>query len=323
MLLQAVEEVARLARPADPEHVAQRPWDRARSLSTRFVDALPARRIAEYLGLSWPEVLRIALLPPRPREHALGHHAGEERQDWLTDEYIAFVLRLIATRLGVLTLTPAQYVTERARLLAQDDARRRHGGHLRLPNQAQLVTAAGTWRRALRLAGLASGQGYGGQRSRVQPVSAVEALERCFVHHGTQPTSLELDAFAKANGIPTPRREDGVPWSEYLCQWKDGRRAQGLNVPAGPPPKAERPDYTQDIGAALPGERRRKSWTEDEVVAWVADYLTGLAGRDSANVRAYDAWAQQRENAPGSTRFAKFGGWSAVVAIARKWSAKP
>lgn len=155
------------------------------------------------------------------------------------------MLRLIATRLGVLTLTPAQYVSERAFLLAQDNARRRHGGHLRLPNQAQLVTAAGTWRRALRLAGLAGGQGYGGQRSRVQPVSAVEALERCFAHHGTQPTSLELelDAFAKANGIPTPRRQDGVPWSEYLRRRGAARRtpAQELDRRRG-----------RDLGGRLP-----------------------------------------------------------------------
>jgi hypothetical protein len=43
-----------------------------------------------------------------------------------------------------------------------------------------------------------------------------------------------------------------------------------------------------------------------------------LLDTSSANVRSYDAWAQQREGAPGTTRFAKFGGWSAVLAAARE-----
>lgn len=47
VLLEIVAEVARAARPGDPERVAQRPWDRGRALSARFADAPPARRIAE------------------------------------------------------------------------------------------------------------------------------------------------------------------------------------------------------------------------------------------------------------------------------------
>jgi len=90
-----------------------------------------------------------------------------------------------------------------------------------------------------------------------------------------EPTLNELAAFAKANGIPFPRKERGRPWSDYLRGWKDGRQARGLPVPQGPPPKRQRPDYTQDVGAALPGERRaKKSWEDiDECVDWVVRYL--------------------------------------------------
>jgi hypothetical protein len=161
LLLEIVEEIARAVRPVDPERVAQRPWDQGRARSTRFPDAPPARRIAETLGLSWPEVVRVALLPPGTRERTLGRQLGEDNQDWLTEDYIAHVLRLVASNLDVRTLTPAQYHAERSRLLAADASRWRHVGQLCLPNEHQLATAAGGWHRALRLAGLSGGQGRG------------------------------------------------------------------------------------------------------------------------------------------------------------------
>lgn len=154
MLMEAVDEVARLARPEDPARVAQRPWDAARTLSERFADAPPARRIAEHLGLSWPEVVRIALLAPGSRARALGHQFGDGDEDWLTPEYLVFALRLVATRLGVATLDPGRYRAECQRMLASDRARK-HGGQLRLPTDDQVRLAAGSWARALSLAGLA------------------------------------------------------------------------------------------------------------------------------------------------------------------------
>jgi len=319
MLLEAVEEVARTARPVDPDRVAQRPWDRARALSARYASAPPARRIAEYLGLSWSEVLRIALVPPGRRERALGTQLGEDIQKWLTLDYIAFALRLVGGRLGLTTLSPAQYRGERTRMLKQDAGRWRHGGHFRLPNDDQIRTVAGSWDRALRLATLGGLQGRGGNRARIQPGSIVEIIERCYEHHGTEPTTGDAELFAKANGIPFPRRERGRPWTDVLREWKDGRCAAGLPVPAGPPPKALRPDYSLDVGAAREGERRRhKTWDDPaELAQWVAQYLADLSRGARASKRGYDAWARAVVGAPWSSKFDKYGGWSAVLAAAR------
>jgi hypothetical protein len=131
--------------------------------------------------------------------------------------------------------------------------------------------------------------------------------------HGRQlrlPTEHQIEA--KANGIPLPRKERGRAWSDYLREWKEGRTAKGLRVPNGPPPKAQRPNYAQDVGSALPGERRqKKSWEDlDEVVEWVMRYLAELQRGERASQRGYNDWARQQGGAPWSAAFNQHGGMS-------------
>jgi hypothetical protein len=193
-------------------------------------------------------------------------------------------------------------------------------GQLRLPAEDQIAALAGSWDRALAHAGLRARQGLGGHRARVGPASIVDVLDRCFEHHQTEPTAGELETFARANGIPFPRRQRGRPWSDYVREWKDGRREQGLAVPEGPPPKRQRPNYGQDLGAARPGERRgRKKWDDlDEVAGWVARYVDELPRGQGPGQRNYDAWARRTEGAPWSSNFNQHGGWEAVLARARE-----
>jgi hypothetical protein len=119
---------------------------------------------------------------------------------------------------------------------------------------------------------------------------------------------------ASANGIPFPREERGRAYSSYVEQWKDWRAARGLDVPDLPPPKCERPDYSRDVGAALPVEMRAtRAWSNhDEVVAWVARYLAELESRDRASQRAYDAWARQQTDARWASVLDRHGGWAEV-----------
>lgn len=183
-----------------------------------------------------------------------------------------------------------------------------------LPTAEQIKINVGSWDDALARAGLAPRHGLGGQHARVGPVPIVEVLDRCYEHHRTEPTLGELVQFAKANGIPFPRKERGRPYSSYVKEWKDGRAVRGVDVPDGPPPKCERPDYSYDVGAALAGERRAKSaWTDhDEVVAWVTRYLVVLKAGDRASQRGYDAWVRQQSGAPWASVLDRHGGWVAV-----------
>lgn len=124
--------------------------------------------------------------------------------------------------------------------------------------------------------------------------------------------------FAKANGIPFPRPKRS--WNDELREWRDGRRAQGLLVPDHYPSKADRPDYTQDVGAvARPGERRHMTGPQptDEIARWVAKYLRERPRGERASKRGYDAWARGVEGAPWASRFDKYGGWSVVLTAAR------
>jgi hypothetical protein len=313
-LLHVVREVARSSLVDDPQRISTRSWDAARELSERFADVPAARRICEHLRLPWEKIRELAFMNGHAQRVALGHALGGEQADWLTEEYRSFALRLIARHLGAATLTPGQYRAARHAMLGSGRSRRSIPRPVPIPTAEQIETLAGGWDEALAQAGLAPRHGLGGHHARVGPVRIVEVLDRCYEHHRTEPTLGELVLFARGNGIPFPRKERGRPYRSYVKEWKDGRSARGLDVPNAPPPKCERPDYSSDVGAALPGERRAKSvWADhDEVVTWVARYLVELNVRDGASQRAYDAWARQQDGAPWASVLERHGGWVAV-----------
>jgi hypothetical protein len=110
-------------------------------------------------------------------------------------------------------------------MLADDRARRRHGGQLRLPNELQVMQAAGSWDRALALADLKPRSRTSHRPDRA-PAGIIDVLDRCYEHYGVEPRFRDLETFAKANGIPFPRKQRGRPWSSYVEEWKAGRRAR-------------------------------------------------------------------------------------------------
>lgn len=79
------------------------------------------------------------------------------------------------------------------------------------------------------------------------------------------------------------------------------------------------PDYSQDVGAALPGERRgRKAWDDvDELANWVARDLAELPRGQRPTKRRYDEWAATTDGAPWASKFDRHGGWSTVLARAQ------
>jgi hypothetical protein len=297
-----------------PRRISTRSWDTARAESDRFVDAPAARRICEHLRLPWGKVLDLAFLNGHAQRVALGHALSGEEADWLTDAHSRFVLKLIARRLGASTLSPGQYRAERHRMVGAGCSRRRGNCQLPVPSAEQIEAVAGTWDAALAGADLVRRHGVGGHRAHVGPTPIVDVLDRCYEHHGVEPTLGELVLFARANGIPFPRKERGRPYSSYVEEWKDARTARGLTVPDGPHPKSERPDYSRDVGAVLPGERRAKStWAErDELVGWVMRYLGELKPRKRSSQRGYDAWARRQGGAPWASVVHRHGSWAAL-----------
>lgn len=322
--LQAVREVSELADPERPTEVAQRRFDAARNRTEQYADLPQAKHIAARLRMPWREILRLAHEPSSTHNHRLGRRQTSTEQDWLTDEYIGFVLKLIARRLNTRTLTPTQYRTERRAMLVADRSRWLHGRQLRLPNDEQIRVAAGSWNQALKLARLDERPQRGDQGQGRYASSTVELLERCYKAHGTEPVAAELVIFARANRIPYSPDKDKT-WRECVAAWKTIRRAQGLPVPDGPPPKRERPDYAHDVGAARPGEkqRRRQSWRDpDACVACVIRYLEQLGPDERSTKRGYDDWAAGQTDAPRSSTFDQHGGWAALREAAQAHMSK-
>lgn len=123
LLLELVREVALLADRAHPEAVTQRAWDEARaklgSSSSSLSPELPssARSIARSLKRPWREVLKLAHVDLRDRGRQLGQFDAEDAASWLTSDHVAYVLKLVARRLGRRTLTAAQYEAEREAMI--------------------------------------------------------------------------------------------------------------------------------------------------------------------------------------------------------------
>jgi hypothetical protein len=274
MLLQRVGEVARAANPAEPETVTQRAFDAARERDEKFACVPVARSIARKMDLSWHEVTELAQKPASTQQRRLSRKEGEDRQDWLSAEHVAAVLQIVAARLGATSLTQAEYSAERERMLAEH----RRRGPLMLPTEEQIRLAmrrevhgnphhgtprAGTWGRALKLAGLETSAK---RKLKVVGRTQIDLLERAYDAFGTQLTSDEIVVFAKANGIPYSP-DTSRTWTEAVEEWKRGRRKRNWPVPAGPPRRRERPDYSVDVGAARAGERRSTKWSREACVA--------------------------------------------------------
>ena len=307
LLLRAVREVADRAGVEEPERITQRAWDAARDSHELWRGAPAARRIAERLGLSWPQVRVVAYTNAAMPESVYAHKTREHDRGWLTPDYVVFALRLVARHLEVETMWPHEYTVEREALLAADHKRWKHGRQLRLPSVDQVRKLTDTWEQALELAGLAPLP----EVARFTAPTVSELLDRCYDAHGTQPSCHELRRFARANRIPFPQLPG--KWNDLVAEWKASRRERGLPVPDRPPPLRERPDYGADVGAGRPGERRRADRSDrDECVAWVAKYLRSVEPGKRPGVIDYRQWRRQNPDAPAFESLLQHGGWRAV-----------
>jgi hypothetical protein len=325
LVLRGVREVSILAKPDAPETVSQRAFDNARALSTDHAELPAARRITEQLALPWREVLEVAHAPSDKHGFLLGRKDTEESaQTWLTPEYVAFVLKLVAHRLNKGTLTPGEYRVEREAMLRDDRARWLHGRQLLLPNEDQIRAAVGSWDAGLILAGLPANERV--TREIKQTIlTRVEAIERFYDHYSERPSARALSDFARGNKLPMSD-ESGRSWSETVAEWEAERRDRGLPDPVvvkrsgGRGRKA--PDYSKNVGAARPGETPyRGKWGDpDACVAWITRYLATLGPRERSTTRGYDDWARKQAGAPRASRFGQHGGWET---LRRKAQADP
>jgi hypothetical protein len=316
-LLRGVREVAALASPEEPTATTQRAFDSARARSQEHAALPAARRITERLRLPWAEVLAVAHEPEARQAQLVGVKTrASPAADWITAEHVVAALQLVAQRRGADSLTTGEYRVERARLLEADRARWLHRRWLLLPDDEQVIAAAGSWDAALRVAGLETTTERGPSRQTSAPTLA-DLLERFHDAHDFQPSSRELRAFARGNGVPYPS-ERAQRFGAAVVAWRHQRRERGLPEPrvvtrAGGRGNRAR-DYSADVGAARTGERRRAKWTRASCAAAVARYLAQLPNGERSTERGYADWAaaQPSGTAPAMSTILALGGWEAV-----------
>ena len=88
--------------------------------------------------------------------------------------------------------------------------------------------------------------------------------------------------------------------------------------PQGSPPRAERPDYAVDVGAARDGERRFNKWDREACVAVLVEYVEQIPPGHRAGARDYRVWARDRPHAPYDVTIRKHGGWSKLLGLAHE-----
>jgi hypothetical protein len=316
-LLRAVREVATLADPAASQIVTQAAFDAARPTPGPYADMPRAKRITEQLRLrKWSRVLNVAHVPEEKYAQLLGWKTKNEEQDWLTQDYVTNLLKLVAHRRGADSLTLQDYDEERVKLVAEDHKRWLHGRQLLVPKSGQIEQALGSWTAALRLAELKTPRERNATRDATRAPTHAELLDRFWHHYKVLPMKPDLLAFARGNGIPYPG-ENKTTFGKERTAWIKARRAEGVAVPDETPPREECADYSRDVGAALPGERRRKQWRNvADCVAVLKRYLAQLPPGEPARAESYRAWARGN-GAPAPNQLTQHGGWTAVRKLAQ------
>jgi len=314
-LLELLGEVVRVADPEHPEKVTQARFDQTAAVHEQFAQVPPARSLSRFFLQGWGDLVELSLRDPGLRERTLAMRARTEQTMWLTAEGAVAALRLICLRLGGVVPTREAYRRERIRLISLAG---RDGGLVAeiLPTEDHIDHLLDGWDSALHAARL--GSLADAPPARRAP-SIIDVLDRCYAHHHTEPVSVELELFARANGIPYPRRESGKAFAEYVTEWKQQRLAAGLDIPGRPPRKRDRPDYGVDVGAARPGERRATArWTPELLAPWVDRFLDELPRSTRPTERNWNDWAHTVEGAPNASRVIENGGFSTSIDAGRE-----
>ena len=321
-LLDLVGELVRIVDQHDPQSVSQRRFNDEAGKHERFSILPRAQSICRILRQSWHGVVELSLLDSAERVKTLAMRLRAEEASWLTHEQGEFAIRLICRRLGgIVAVSRSEYRRERERLIGSAG---RGGAELAevLPTENQILALFGSWNDALTSAGVALPPGSTPERRIFRGTSVIEVLDRCYEHHHSEPTLSELALFAQANGIPLPGLR-GRGYRDYVREWKEQRRAQGLDVPERPPAKRDRPDYGVDVGAAAAGERRkRKRWSVEEIEPWVDDFLDWLQPALWPTERHYEDWAGETQGAPRASILINHGGFTKLIDEGRQRRAR-
>jgi hypothetical protein len=299
-LVDAVADVTRYANPTRPDAVSTRAFNRTCAAAGH--PSCPTAKVICYerLLMGWPELKKLALDPDRCVDRTLGSRFAEGDGAGVSESELRLALRTVAARLGASTISGAEYMRELAVMLASDRRCYRHGRRLSLPTEAQILVAARTWAHALALAGL---DPLERERSQTVPVAIVDALDLFAAEYGYVATTHELEGFALQRGFPLARRRR--PYAEEIAELRALRTPRGDETPDRRPSKADRPVFER--GGEARGNRRKKRWSDDELVAALVAALDLMPPRGRLTLENYRRHCAHRPGFPPASAFTRRG----------------
>jgi hypothetical protein len=219
-------------------------------------------------------------------------------------------MRVAALRLDTQRLSAADYDRVRATLISQAPPGQEPG----LPTSAQLIKLAqGSWSDVQALAELRPRK-----RGRKPGLPLGDAIEQCLHAHGALPTRRELHAFANANRISIARHERAYP--DAIERLRARRARHGRWTPPGPPPAAQRPDYTRTLQHGGGRRQGRQKWTREDCIQALCAFLAWLSAnepRATPTQSRYNAWSAKRPAQPWGKTIINHRGWNPLLAEAR------
>ncbi len=304
-LLDAVREVIELC---GGEHVSQRQFNACRA-GAGHPDLPRADSICVRLGVIWAKLQELATKQGASQAIAFGRRSSSsDGGEWITDEQIAFALRLIAKKFGQTSITSAEYRRGRA------DVIRRANTDALLPDEEQIMGRVGSWTRALELGGLSDPDG---DRQDRRNRKLYRALDLCLEHHGAIPSRNNLKKFAIVNRVFLP--DNYTPYADALARWRADRTARGLETPEYEPHARPRPDYGRRVIQGRTGRIRSGHWTEERAIAAVKQFLDSRRPGEPTTRKAYVNWSKGNRDAPSVSMIdKKFGGFARVRDLASR-----
>ncbi len=263
-LLTMVREIALTVSADAPQSVTKRAFNEARGKIEGCPDA---SNLCRRFKSSWPALLDAALregtgvrtVRSRSRAMATGN-MGVSKQT------ATHALAIIANRLEVRTLRPADYEAERNHLLANARGDHRRALEERLPTVGQLEAAGGRdWDRLLSDAGLERRARYQ-PRHRDRATTFDDAIELFLTEMGYLPNEKLMLRFADERDISFQRERNYTVAHERI---RAARARRGLWTPPRVPPRRLRPEWipqAHDPASGLTTKLRRNYWTLELVM---------------------------------------------------------
>jgi Winged helix-turn-helix DNA-binding len=318
VLFEIVQEVALVAARLDPDPykepttVAQSAWNSARhSLRSRYGHIPQANEVCRQLpdrhGRPWPwrDLLELVFDEQRDAKKTWEERLSELDRP-ISHEHVYFALNFVRRQLGpdAALRFPHQYEEARTRLLedAHELDSTQEALRQRLPTRGQIETAcAGSWERALELAGL---QSSGGEAEKGTPIPVIEAVLGFYEEHGYLPTRLELVETARREGVLLERTGD-EPWFTFIERAQQLARERGLPEPPPYGTKPAGPDAENERGETV---GTKGFYSRVQVLERVREFAATLPPATSATDKRWREFQRDRAGVPSLNVIRRHGG---------------